>query len=232
LPDRRRERRQHQRIRAEIDFYCYIDGLRFDSASIDVSSGGALLQTADAIRKNAMVMIIPKDDALKKFPVMLVGTVIRHHEDPHQGLGIQWLRCITREGIASIFGFMSVFPEFSQLTLPPPTKEIALSQVVGYDFVKNRFYVPRIPEAAPLPAPEKPAAAVGTRPAGWRPMRPASTVAPTPQEAAPSVLPPTRPVGPSAETPSPSVARSISSPPEFATSPEAGAGNAATACAA
>ena len=166
-----RERRRFERVRSNIQFHCYVDGHRFDSSALDVSAAGALLRTSDEVRDNAIVMIVPKDEARRDFPVMLIGTVVRaQQKQGERALALRWIRCITRRGIEAIYSFVAAYPEFSQLTLPPPPRNVQRSSVVGYDFQENRFYVPKItklagqgatlegPSAAPEPTATPPAA--------------------------------------------------------------------------
>ena len=218
MPQNRSERRQHRRTKQAIDFYCYIDGLRFDSASIDISTGGALLKTGDPVRRDATVMIIPKDEAVRKFPVMLVGAVVRQQEGSNQGVGIRWLRCITRDGIASVYGFMAAFPEFSEIPLPPPTHEVASNLVVGYDFPRNRFYVPKIPEVASLPELDT------ERPVKSRTWRAEGGAAKQGGHALKdSSMPKTKPVKrASAQRPGPAASRAIVTPPDMSKTDEPG----------
>jgi hypothetical protein len=147
------ERRVFPRIEREISFYCYIDGNRFDTVSVDVSSAGVFLKTKDDIRPSAVVMVVPKEESARLFPVMLIGKIVRRVETPEMcGYGVRWIRCITRRGINSIYAFISSNPEFSQLTLPMPEADAMGSSVVGYDFINNQFFVPDIPGfGAPLP---------------------------------------------------------------------------------
>ena len=167
------ERRGYERSNVQIDFYCYIDGHRFDSASIDISPSGVFLRTDDDVPEAARLVIVPKKEHSKDFPVMLLGMVTRKQEEPSPGLGVRWLRCVTRFGIKHIFSFMEAYPEFCARELPVVSHSMAKHSVIGYDFTGNRFYVPRRsarpPEEAELTehelpsAPEAPAS-VGTPP--------------------------------------------------------------------
>lgn len=149
------ERRLFPRLQSAVEFFCYIDGDRFDSVSVDISPSGVFLATTDAIRKGAIVMLVPKKEGAKNFPVMLIGRVVRKQVPPEvAGYGVQWLRCLSRQGLDAVYRFIANYPEFSQLTLPFPTDQVAASPVVGYDFQTNRFYVPDIPGmGSPIPAP-------------------------------------------------------------------------------
>ena len=144
----------------QIEFYCYVDGHRFDSASIDISPSGVFLRTDDDVPEAARLVIVPKDEHSKDFPVMLLGMVARRQEEPAPGLGVRWLRCVTRFGVKHIFRFMEAYPEFSARELPVVSHTMAKHSVIGYDFTGNRFYIPRrsarTPASAELTSPDLP----------------------------------------------------------------------------
>lgn len=71
------DRRVHQRLPCELEFYCCIDGCRFDGAAVDISGGGVLLATDARIRIGAKVLVVPKKEVMRTFPVMLPGNVVR-----------------------------------------------------------------------------------------------------------------------------------------------------------
>ncbi len=147
------EKRQFSRFASALEFYCYIDGDRFDTVSVGISPSGVFLETMAKVRRGAIVMLVPKNEAAHDFPVMLIGRVIRRQRPPEApGYGVQWLRCLTKRGMEAIYHFIASYPEFSQLTLPFADPDVMRAQVVGYDFVANRFYVPSVPgKGAPVP---------------------------------------------------------------------------------
>ncbi len=136
------ERRKHERVQRELSFNCYIDGQRFDSASVNISSGGAFLKTADLIPPDSVVVVVPQQKFLKEFPVMLVGKVLRRDEKS-KGLGITWLRCVTRSGLRRLWQFMETFPELWETIPPLPSREIAGQACIGYDFGSRQFFLPK-----------------------------------------------------------------------------------------
>ena len=140
-----RDRRQHQRHQKQIPFYCYIDGHRFDTDSMDVSAGGAFMASDDDVRLGAVVMIVPKREMKKRLPVVLVGVVRRHQQQPVTGLGIQWRKCVTRNGIQQIFDFLALYLELFPAKLPLPKPEVGASRVVAYDFLRKEFSIPDLP---------------------------------------------------------------------------------------
>lgn len=163
------DRRQHDRKQRTLDFYCYIDGVRFDSPSLDISEGGAFLATADPVPMDATVVLVPKaikenrrsGAAAKAGPhrVLLVGRVVRRQAAPRVGVGIQWVKGVSRGGLDALFTFLGMVLEIFPSALPLPSPEVAAAPTVAWDFVRRRFEVMRIAargEATPR-APEAPA---------------------------------------------------------------------------
>jgi len=132
-----------------MEFYCYIDGHRFDSASLNISSGGAFLQTDADIRPGAMLMVVPKKEAQKEFPVAVFGKVARRQSGASEGLGVKWVSCVTRHGIHCIYKFFESYPELSGgVSLPQPTPEAAASALVGFCYSTRKFYIPKMAQGA------------------------------------------------------------------------------------
>ena len=153
------ERRQHPRLLKDIEFYCYVDGERFDSASVDISAGGAFLSTDDDLRMNAPVLIFPKAEKGKEQPAMLVGRVVRRQMGPGAGLGVQWRGCICRQGVPGLYQFLEQYLEIKHDLLPEPPHEVVGARVVAFDFENVRFYVPAV---ADLPDPSRISPATGS----------------------------------------------------------------------
>jgi len=129
-----------------VNFFCYVDGIRFDSASLDISAGGAFLLTRDKLRIGQAVMVMPKKEKGRGLPIVLIGRVVRTQiGGENSGLGVQWLRCVSKNGLHNLFGFMEDYLETSPSVLPLPSREVVDAPVAAYDFVKNVLYVPNIP---------------------------------------------------------------------------------------
>jgi hypothetical protein len=165
------DRREHIRKQRTLDFYCYIDGVRFDSPTLDLSEGGAFLATADPIPMDATVVLVPKaikeqrraGAAPKAGPhrVLLVGRVVRRQGAPRVGVGIRWAKCVSRGGLDALFTFLGMVLEIFPSALPLPDPEIAAASTVAWDFGRRRFQAMEIAarqqKAPPAPVPEAPA---------------------------------------------------------------------------
>ena len=133
----KKDRRTGRRVGRRIDFNCYINGHRFDSASLDVSRGGALLSTPDPIDIGARLMIVPNGEESGVLPIMLVGHVVRNAGG---GLGVAWEKCLSRGGVKAVFACMKKYPElFSDF---PMTRDPRMNKIrdVAYDFEGNRLF--------------------------------------------------------------------------------------------
>jgi hypothetical protein len=149
-----RDKRQFERKKKTIDFYCYIDGQRFDSESMDISAGGAFLRTFDPLGVGQPVILIPKREREKRLAVVLVGRIMRAQETPFPGVGIRWERCVSKEGLHNIYDFVADYLEVRPSSLPVPGHNVVRSEIVGYDFVQNLFYVPKLSGTAIPVAPD------------------------------------------------------------------------------
>ncbi len=137
------ERRKHDRVQKEIRFHCYIDGIRFDSASVNISQGGAFLRTKDPIPTDSVVVAVPRQQYLKDYPVMLVGKVLRRQKNSDQGLGLEWMRCVTTSGFRRLWQFIENFPELWETIPPMPPQDYLRQPCVGFDFLTGQFFLPK-----------------------------------------------------------------------------------------
>jgi hypothetical protein len=181
------DRREHVRIDKVVEFFCYVDGQRFDSASVNVSAGGAFLATEDPVRDSAALVVIPKAGPDAHYPVALVGTIRRREiEKGKKGLGIQWLRIISRAGVTALVQFASANPELVGVRFPAPTGEAASSNLIGYSFETRRYFRPDVGDGGPEGAGDPPGkrASGGARGAAVpRAMAPAAAVSEPSKEA-------------------------------------------------
>lgn len=139
------ERRNHVRHPKVLGFYCYVEGRRFDSESLDVSAGGAFLSTVDKFDVGNTVILVPRAESDRGLTGLLVGAVMRLQHEPAQGLGIQWKRCVSRTGYQTIYQYLTGYLALPESSLVGPSPEVLESDLVTYDFGKNLMYVPDEP---------------------------------------------------------------------------------------
>lgn len=157
------EQRKHPRKPKVVDFYCYVEGVRFDSATLNMSEGGAFLATGDKVEVGRNVMVVPKSEQSGELPVVLAGEVMRRQRFPQPGLGIAWRRCVSKSGLHHILSFLREYLGIVPSQLPAPPKSVLEAKVAAYDFRKRRFYIPSIPMVAPYSPAQAPEAPVLNR---------------------------------------------------------------------
>lgn len=102
------ERRLAERWQHVSEIFCYINGLRFDARSADVSSTGMFLETEVEVPAGSRLAIVFKekdDESLP--PVFLVGQVVRTQAAPKVGLGLRWEKAVTEGPALSLTFFLS-----------------------------------------------------------------------------------------------------------------------------
>ncbi len=151
------ERRDKRRRVLSAHFNCYLDGERFDSESLDVSSHGALLITRARVPVGKRILVVPKgqpdlpagraasDDPIASLPVLLSALVVRWHDSP-VGLGITWVSGISHVGVDPLLIVIQYILGRSAATLTPPEIEVFTKQDVSYDFIEERFRLISAPE--------------------------------------------------------------------------------------
>jgi len=139
-----RDRRQHRRKSKFLEFTCFIDGQKFTTKSMDISAGGAYVDSEEELRNGAVVMIVPSRELKKKLPIVLVGSVVRRADETGSKFGIMWHKCVTRDGIDNIFDFLAFYLDLYPSALPVPDPAVVASTLASYDFIGNRFVIPQL----------------------------------------------------------------------------------------
>jgi hypothetical protein len=152
------DRRKHERDERAVEFFCYINGQRFDSTTFDISAGGALLRTDYELVIGATAIVAPKGERDRAntagnapavdIGAVLVGVVVRTHEGPVRGVGIEWVRCVSRNGIQAVFDLLAFYLGLFPASLPMPMPSVAASDSVAYDFQRKRFFIPKVLSSA------------------------------------------------------------------------------------
>jgi len=156
------DRRKHVRSLKELEFTCYIDGQQFKARSLDISRGGALMETGELVPLGSVALIAmtkgtePEDDYQQRrpsrrqeFPIVLLGLVVRHQTTPITGLGLQWLRCVSRVGLGPLFDFLGFVMDLFPSSLPLPPNSVIALDFIEYDFVLEEFRPGRKKAASP-----------------------------------------------------------------------------------
>jgi len=120
-----------------LHFRCTIDHQEFDIRSLNISHGGALIETN--LRLGSVALVVPDSELKEKLPVALVGLVVRHQESSPVGYGIQWQKCVTKDGIQRLYDFLALYLNLYPSALPLPSPTAYNSDEVEYSFRHNRF---------------------------------------------------------------------------------------------
>ncbi len=137
-----KERRKHDRMEKASTFYCYVNGQRFDSESLDISQGGAFLATDSAPPPLSLVVVVPREGHRVQSGVSLIGAVRREQTTPVRGVGVEWLRCVSRYGYADVREFLIQFLEISPERLPAAPQEVVHSPVAAFNFRTEGYFIP------------------------------------------------------------------------------------------
>ena len=152
------DRRKHDRQEKAIEFFCYINGQRFDSTTFDISKGGVFLRTDYELAVGTSAIVAPKGERERvstsgnapavDVGAILVGLVVRKQDEPVHGVGIEWVRCVSRNGIQAVFDLLAFYLGLFPASLPMPMPSIAAAETVAYDFKRRQFFIPKILSSA------------------------------------------------------------------------------------
>ena len=71
---------------------------------------------------------------------------MRRQAAPRIGVGIQWVKCVSRGGLDALFTFLGMVLDIFPSALPLPSPKVAAAPTVAWDFVRRRFEAMRIAE--------------------------------------------------------------------------------------
>jgi len=91
------ERREHPRHPLARDVHCYIDGVRFDARTLDISAGGSFVRTSRSrsVTPGALVGLVFPSHPLVLQTTFLFGRVTRIQAQPMEGLALCWEKAVT-----------------------------------------------------------------------------------------------------------------------------------------
>ncbi len=131
------DRREHVRSAFERNAICYVDGARVDGRTIDISRGGARLETstpdAFAIGETVGVVFGVRDGAPRS--VLVFGTVVRHDAGEKTRVGVAWTRAVGRGTAEELTSFLQAA---MGLTIPRVSIRV---EYVGVEKLPRSTYV-------------------------------------------------------------------------------------------
>lgn len=72
-------------------------------------------------------------------PIVLLGLVVRQQTAPTTGVGLQWLRCVSRVGLQPMYDFLGFVLDLYPSALPLPSGPVTTIDFVEFDFVLQEF---------------------------------------------------------------------------------------------
>lgn len=102
------ERRQFPRMRMKQRIACYVKGQLVEATSDDVSQGGIFLATESAasVPLNSLVTLVFHSESKAGGTTYLFGRVMRQQALPVKGLGLKWVKAVSRGTPAQLALFL------------------------------------------------------------------------------------------------------------------------------
>ncbi len=102
------DKRRTPRFKLEKDVYCYIEGVRLDVRSDDISAGGMFLRTdKDRPPLGAQIGLVFREQSDAANPTFLFGRVVREQDEPIRGVGLCWEKAVTVGPQAELVKFLT-----------------------------------------------------------------------------------------------------------------------------
>ena len=98
----------------EDEVHCYLNGIRWDAESGDISAGGMFLVSEKDIPVSSMVALVLKPQVNSgNEPVFLLGRVVRKQLQPVKGVGLRWEKAIQDGPPEMLAAFLESFMKFT-----------------------------------------------------------------------------------------------------------------------
>ena len=134
-------RRQTPRRSLDEKIHTYIQGVRVDASTLDLSAGGVFFRTEKDVPMGALIALAFRRQAQLGKPIFLVGRVARRQAEPIAGLGLQWVRAVSQAPPAELEWFLT---SLLGITGVEATQEM----VPGKWDMKSVYHFPEATEAA------------------------------------------------------------------------------------
>jgi hypothetical protein len=139
------DRRKKDRVDFQEKFRCFVGGKRFVTQTLNVSPGGAFLETDRVIKPGSVMVLEQVKPGYDERPPHLVAKVLHFAMSPAMGVGLQWVKVISENGIANLRSFLNEvlgieIDQFEISKLPVVAEE----NPVSYDFATGRVRLERV----------------------------------------------------------------------------------------
>jgi hypothetical protein len=122
--------------------HTYIQGVRVDASTQDLSAGGMFFRTDKEVPIGGLIALAFRRQAQLGKPIFLVGRVMRRQTAPVAGLGLEWVRAVTQAPPAELEWFVSSLLGIQDVEA---TQEL----VPGKWEMKTIYHFPRNSEPTP-----------------------------------------------------------------------------------
>lgn len=139
------DRRKRDRLDCQESFRCFVGGKRFVTQTLNVSPGGAFLETDRVIKPGSVMVLEQAKPGYDERPPHLVAKVLHFVMIPVMGVGLQWVKVISENGIGNLRRFLNdvlgiEIDQFEISKLPVVAEE----NPVSYDFATGRVRMERV----------------------------------------------------------------------------------------
>lgn len=138
-------KREFPRRPLDEKIHTYIQGVRVDASTQDLSAGGMFFRTDAEVPTGGLIALAFRRQAQLGKPIFLVGRVMRRQVDPPCGLGLKWVRAVTQAPPAELEWFLTSLLGIQDVEA---TQEL----VPGKWEMKTVYCFPRDTEPAHAPA--------------------------------------------------------------------------------
>jgi len=139
------DRRKKDRADFQEKFRCFVGGKRFTTQTLNVSPGGAFLETDRVIKPGSIMVLEQVKPGYDQRPPHLVAKVLYFAMTPAMGVGLMWIKVISENGIGNLRAFLQEvlgleIDQFEISKLPVVAEE----SPVSYDFATGRVRMERV----------------------------------------------------------------------------------------
>lgn len=138
------DKRSTPRDDTSAKFKCFAAGRRFVSDAVNLSSGGAFVQTDRVVRPGTVIILEEAKQGYAEAVPHLVGTVVHFAMAPIMGAGIKWVKAIAPGGLEDLTVLLSELlgvevPSGELARIPKSARE----HPVSYDFASGSLNMER-----------------------------------------------------------------------------------------
>jgi hypothetical protein len=150
------ERREHPRQPLSQEVHCYIDGVRVDSRTLDISASGAFVRMSRsrAVSPGALVGLVFLRHPQVLQTTFLFGRVVRIQPEPIEGIALAWEKAVTVAPPEDLARFLETVFDIQSPTIrqEPSGPRGTARSVFSFGTISTRVLA-RAPWAGETPAP-------------------------------------------------------------------------------